>query len=980
MKLVSIKAHGFKSFADTIDLELSDGITGIVGPNGSGKSNVVDAVRWVLGETSLKEIRSGDNISDVIFVGSSSRSAQSHAWVTLTFDNKDRYLNSPFDEIEVKREVYKTGENEYYINNSKVRKKDITDLFIDTSFNPDSFSIISQGKITDILKGKPSDRRSIIEEAAGVLKYKKRKEETMKKLDSTHDNLEKISLVINELEGNLAPLKEQSDIATKYLNYKNELESIEIGLIASDIKNLNDEYQDENNRLKIVSDELTNMTNSNSSDISKIEKLKNDSLKLDENISKVSSKIMELNSKLNELNASKKLLQEREKYEVDNQKLENNIIALKDSEIDIKKQINDVKNNIKNIQNILKSNKDNLDKLDSEYRDEIVRKNTLVDELNSKNKEELLNTNKIDILNNEIESMSKMPYAVRSVLNNPKLSGIHDALINLIDVDDTYSKSVSVSLGGNQNVIVVDNQIAGKKAIEYLKDNNLGRATFYPLNIIKGREMPENIIKDAKSVPGYIGILSDLISYNPVYKNIITKELGTTLVVDNINTMNKLGEKLDYKYRVVTLDGDILYTGGAMSGGRNKSDNSIINSKIELSNLEKRNISLKKEIDALNKDINEREKNVQILEDKLFKFKSKNTEDQEVLNSNMRELNSLNDKLDSIEEEIKGTNNLINNDTSKELDKVLNEYLNTSNEYSEYQNKLNEYKNKKNDLQTEIEEMEIANRKANSEYNKKLNENKELEISIGKLDVKLDNLLNKLSEEYNITYEKAIRDNSLDMDIDTARNKVNKLRKDIKELGEVNIGSIDEYKRFNERYTYLTGQKSDIENAINDLLEVINDLDETMKERFSDTFTKVNNEFENVFRSLFKGGHAKLILTDPSDMLETGVDITACPPGKSLKNINSLSGGENTLTAIALLFSILNVKTVPFVILDEVEAALDENNVDTFGTYLQKYKGNTQFVIITHKKKTMEYANTLYGITMQESGVSKIVSVKLENI
>nr|MCR4581042.1 AAA family ATPase [Bacilli bacterium] len=378
MKLLTIKAHGFKSFADTIEIQVKDGITGIVGPNGSGKSNVVDAVRWVLGESSLKEIRSGDSMTDVIFMGSSSRDKQTHAWVSLTFDNKDHYLSTPYDEVEIKREVYKTGENEYYINNAKVRKKDITDLFLDSGSNPDSFSIISQGKIQDILKGKSSDRRVIIEEAAGVLKYKKRKEETMKKLDNTNNNLDKVSLVIQELEVNLNPLKEQAEVATKYLEYKNELKDIEIALLASDIKKINDDYQDKKNRLTVVNEELLNMDNSNSVDNSKLESLKAKQLKLDEEINSESNKLIELTQELYSLESKKQLVQERKKYEVEDSKLQNNIINLKNDEIEVKKNIAILENSIKTVTKDVKDNKDEEDRLQSEFNNLNMKRNSLV--------------------------------------------------------------------------------------------------------------------------------------------------------------------------------------------------------------------------------------------------------------------------------------------------------------------------------------------------------------------------------------------------------------------------------------------------------------------------------------------------------------------------------------------------------------------------------------------------------------------------
>ena len=979
MKLLSIKAHGFKSFADKVEIAVGDGITGVVGPNGSGKSNVVDAVRWVLGETSLKEIRLSDS-SDVIFMGSSSRDASTHAWVSLTFDNTDHYLASPFDEVEINREVYKTGENEYYINNSKVRRKDITDLFIDSGSNPDSFSIISQGKVVEVLKGKSIDRRVIIEEAAGVLKYKKRKEETMHKLESTNDNLEKVSLVINELESNLEPLRAQADIAHKFLNYKEELKSIEIALLAKDIKTINDEYLEKKNKLDDLKQDLLKMDNSNVVDSSKLEKLKNKSLKLDEDINKMSLTLISLSEQVSSLETKKQVIQERQKYEVEDQKLQNNIIVLKNNEISLKKHISLLESEIDTIKLENDKKHDIEDKLNNEYKVNTTKKNTLLSELNRKNIEELTLKNKIDNLTSSLENDSSLPFSVKSVINNPRLDGIHDVLAKLIDTDEKYSVAIETALGANQNVIVVKDEKSATSAINYLKDNKLGRATFFPLNIIKGRYINDNDMKAIKEVPGYIGIASNLVTYNPMYKEIVTNQLGNTIIVDNINSMNLMGKKIEYRYRVITLDGELSHVGGSMTGGAKKQSNGYINTKYEIDNLSKDYDKCINECKLIEESINTIDSDLSVLESQVFEARKNSTRESELLSSRELDLKEVKKKLESVQQEISGTSNLLNKESDKEFNEVMEEYLRVSTERDLTSIDLANLKGEKSDVNASIEELELANKKINSDYNKKQNAIKDLEVEIGKMDIKLDNLLNRLSDEYSITYELAAKEYILDLDEEVARDKVNHLRRDIKDLGDVNVGSIDEFNRFNERYTFLSNQKNDLTGAINDLMQVILELDETMKERFKETFVKVNEEFGKVFKELFKGGSASLVLTDPNDYLNTGVDINACPPGKSLKNINALSGGEMTLTAIALLFSILNIRVVPFVILDEVEAALDENNVDTFGTYLRNYGKSTQFIIITHKKRTMEYANTLYGITMQESGVSKLVSVRLENI
>ena len=981
MKLIMIKAHGFKSFADKIEINVDDKITGIVGPNGSGKSNVVDAVRWVLGESSLKEIRGGEKITDCIFNGSTSRSASTRAWVSLTFDNSDHYLASDYNEIEIKREVYKTGENEYYINNTKVRKKDITDLFLDSGTNANSFSIISQGKISEILKGKPSDRRVIIEEAASVLKYKKRKEETTRKMDATNDNLEKVNLVINELEVNVEPLRKQAEDAKKYLDLKNELEGIEISLIASDIKNINTVYKSDKERLKSLNEEILSMDNTSSVDNSKLESMKLKSLKLDEEISSLSDELIKINDLLANLETKKQVMSERRKYEVEDQKLESNILILKEREIELKKDISVLENEIESSKKKSEEDDIKLKSLIEEEKNEQTKKSTLISELDKKSRELVNVRSKIEVLNDQIENDASLPFAVKSVINNPRLEGIHDVLAKLIDTNEEYIKAIETALGANQNVIVVDRDIDAKNAINYLKENKLGRATFFPISIIKPRGVDEESMHIAASLPGFVGVASSLVTFDPLYSSIIENQLGNVLVVKNMDVMNKLGSLIHYRYRIITLDGEILHSGGSISGGSSKNNSSgRLNAKAEVEHKLEEERILVNEIKLLEEHINDIDLHFNLLEENTRVLMRNVSGDKEILNQKILSLNELKNNLDNLLSELNGTKNVLAGAVNNELDNIMSSILETSTKKEILVRNLNDKKNIKNDLSSEITELDNINRKANSLYNQKLNEIKNLEVNIGKMDIKLDTLLNRLASEYNLTYEKARDTYFLEMDAEVARNKVNHLKRDIKDLGDVNVGAIEEFDRVNTRYTFLSKQKEDLESALNDLTEILLDLDKTMEEKFISTFNEVNQEFARVFNQLFKGGKAELILTEPENILETGVDIVALPPGKSVKSINALSGGEMTLTAIALLFSILNIRTVPFCILDEVEAALDEANVDTFGQYLKNYGSASQFIVITHKKKTMEYADTLYGITMQESGVSKLVSVKLSDV
>ena len=979
MYLKYIRANGFKSFADKTELEIKPGITGVVGPNGSGKSNIVDAIRWVLGEQSVKALRGDSQMSDIIFAGSKSRSGDSRAIVSLTFDNSDHYLNCEFNEVEVKRVLYKTGENEYYLNDTKVRLKDITDLFLDTGASKESFNIISQGAVSDVINSKPENRRVIFEEAAGVLKYKKRKEETLRKLAKTNENIEKVTLLIDELETTLTPLKEQAIVAKKYLEYKTELENQEIALIADDITNINKEYKTTKDEVEKLNKEIKDLSISYSSDDSELETLKLESLKLDKAIENKNKDIMSLVTKLGELQSKKQITIERKKYEVDDQKLENNIISLKEDILSLENKIDIEKKDIESLDAEFKTK--SLENM--QYKNIIKQldkdRDYILNNINNTDKEILSLKNKIEILEDNISNDSKLPFAVKSVLNNTRLDGIHNTLGKLLEVQDVYTTAIEIAIGGNTNVIVVDNEESAKKAINYLKENKLGRATFYPLNVIKGRNIDKDIISKIDGDIGYIGIASDLVNYDKKYKNVINRELGNVIVTKDIDSLNRIGKLLEYKYKIVSLDGEILYTGGAIAGGASRINKGVISEKKDLLDKQKQLddlINSKADLDKEYKDIvSNYDKNISLV-NKL------NTELSIIEEKKILKDNTLKELLNSKkikEDELKGTMNVSNKSLDKELDKILKEYYDVSNNKDILEKELSKIKSNKFEITDKIQQLEKKYREFNNEYNNKQNVLKNKEVKLGKLDVKLDNLLLQLNENYSMTYEKASKEYSLEIDADTARINVNKLKANIKELGEVNTGSIAEYERLNNRFEFLSKQKEDLEVSIESLLKVINEMDEIMKNNFIETFNKIKKEFQSVFKTLFKGGEGILELTDPDNILETGIEISALPPGKKLNSIALLSGGEKTLTAIALLFAILNVKPVPFVVLDEVEAALDEENVKSFGNYLKTRKDKSQFIIITHKKKTMEYADLLYGITMQESGVSKLVSVRLED-
>ena len=979
MYLKSIKAVGFKSFADKIELDIKDGITCIVGPNGSGKSNILDAVKWVLGEQSVKTLRGTGSMSDVIFNGSKSRSLMSRASVSLTIDNSNHYLKSEFNEIEVKRVVYRTGENEYYLNNTKVRLKDITDLFIDSGASRDAYNIISQGTVEDIVSSKPEARRVIIEEAAGVLKYKKHKEESLRKLEKTKDNLNTINLLINELETSLEPLRVQSIKAKKFNEYKNNLKNLEIALIVNDIKKINLEY----NKLKARNEELKTLIEELNAKVSKdtatleVNKLSN--LEVETTLNKLNQNLVELERQIADTNAKKTMILERKKLNSNNDATLNNVLNLKEEILSIGKNINSLEEEIKTLNSKKEELKSNLDSIDNEEL--ILRKNYVTEsnEYNKKNKELLELNNRMDILNNNILNEVNVPLPVKSILNNPRLKGIYNTVGKLLTFDDAYMNAIETTLGASLNYLVVDNETSVKQAINYLKEQRLGRATFLPLNIIKPKYLDSNVLDTLKNMSGFVDTAINLVKYDPAYDNIMQNLLSTTIVVKDIDALNNIAKRLNYKYKIVSLDGDISYAGGSISGGAKKNGNSILKDRYELTKLETNKVNLETSIRVIEAKINSLNQEQEEIKNKKNKINNEYIELKETINRKNISLSELKSNYKDKENTIKNNEAILNNTVDQELDNILKTYYDLNGQKDNLLRTIKDYKEKLETARGDLAELELNIKNKNKDLNKYNSEFNSNEITLGKYDVKLDNYLLTLNEEYTMTYEKALREVDTNIDIETTRLQVSKLKSSIKELGEVNLGSIAEFERVNERYTFLTTQKDDLVKSIEELETAIASLDEIMKERFKTTFEAVNNEFKKVFKILFRGGEGHLELTDKDNLLETGVEIIAQPPGKKLSSITLFSGGERTLTAISLLFAILNVKTVPFVILDEVEAALDEANVDVFGKYLETRKDKSQFIIITHKKRTMEYADTLYGITMQEEGVSKLVSVRMED-
>ena len=949
MYLKEIQTYGFKSFADKMNFELTRNINGIVGPNGSGKSNVVDAVRWVLGEQSNKQLRA-DNATSVIFSGSKSRKPLNSAMVNLVFDNTDRHLAIDFNEVSIKRVLYRTGENEYYLNGEKCRLKDISELLTDSGAAKESFNIIGQGKIDEILSTKPNDRRVIFEEAAGVLKYKKRKEEAIRKLERTNNNINRINDIISELEVNLEPLEKQSNEAKKFVSAKEKLTNIEISLMVYDLDKLSSEFNLCKERITSLSDEITNLNMNNTTYDVTILQGKDRLNKLENSLTELRNKILESTKLLEQTDADIRLLRERKKYVSSDNSLDK-INKIREDRLIKDRDLGNLLNDIDVLAKKVNIIQDEIVSDNSKYNE--IKNN--IDKLNSKisnNNREIADLNyKINYLEESINNGGNLPGSIKAILNNPKFSGIENTIGNLIEVSNEYSLALSTSLGGASNYLVVDNRNTASMLVDYLKINKLGRATFFPLDVIKPRLVESDVIVKLRSADGFIDTLDKLVSFDNKYVNVILNQLGNVLVCDNIDNANKISSSINNRYKIVTLDGQVVNVGGSITGGDKVKSNDSIRQKYELDEYKNRVNVLRNNnqdhmslVDGYNKELSQ-------FESKISSKKIECNSMLELVKSKRTIGDSLNIEINKLDNELKDIENISNNSSDNEELELVSKYYKIQENIANMNKESDILKLDRDKINKDILELEGISKNDNLHIAKLERELKDSEIKSSKLEIRIDNILNSLNEDYSMTYGEAKDKYKLEGNPDDVRREVTNLKNIIKDIGVVNLGAIEEYERVSTRYNFLKKQKEDLNKAEGTLLEIINDMDNIMKDKFVSTFDEIRMEFKKVFRELFKGGNADIYMTDPDNVLETGIEMEATPPGKSLRNIQSLSGGERTFTAISLLFAILNVRPVPFCLFDEVEAALDEANVDAFGEYLDKYRDKTQFIIITHRKK-----------------------------
>ncbi|GEK32593.1 chromosome segregation protein SMC [Kurthia sibirica] len=1181
MYLKRLEVIGFKSFAERIGIDFVPGVTAVVGPNGSGKSNVTDAIRWVLGEQSAKSLR-GAKMEDIIFAGSDSRKPLNFAEVTLILDNTDERLPIDFSEVSVTRRVFRSGESEYLLNKQSCRLKDITDLFLDSGLGKEAFSIISQGRVDEILNSRPDERRSIFEEAAGVLKYKKRRKKAENKLFETDDNLHRVLDILHELDERIEPLQIQASTAQDFLAMKKDLREIDIAVLVHDIEEIEEKLMAILQNKAVVDNKELEQAASITKAEEQLKTLRETLTSVDTALDTDRTKLVEVSSTSERLQGDQKLFVEKQKNATDQLfKLQQSLLvattkrdnwhkSLLEKETKLKmasEKLSNLKKEIKELENHLSRTSDELnadiEEKKSTYIDYLSEQAAANNELNSVNQQinqQLQSTEKMSSKSTELlteqasvkeklneieptlqalkeeiaeqtkdfqatqadlrtatkqlEEKQKMLYegynhlqqlqsrrdtlaeldaefagfyqGVKAVLvarEKNQLQGISGAVAELIQVETEYTQAIETALGAAMQHIVTTTDVHAKSAIRYLKQQKSGRATFLPLNIMKSRKVSKNTIQAAVDHPSFINTADELVTFDEQYRKIAEHLLGHVIIAKDLDGAGQIAKFVNYRYRIVTLEGDVVNAGGSMTGGgSNKNQTTVFSRKAELealqeklsameatilqaehvvadwkakaltastlldvqqdhgeqlrrqeniletqqmqlqstlkylmqslsiygseqedstsrhSELEMKKAALTAQLIALKQSLLEIDADIAKMT--ILKQQSELARDDLMAElANKREQNAqATGQVESIRLSTEETRNYFNGaDTEvatlrREIDFVTQSDLPkemTVEQLSDKIDKMIAHKEQldatiqanliqRTALQQKIGQQTIALKELQRIHQSMRTEQSTIEIALGRLDVQRDNAVEQLLTNYDLSFEEAMLEPAIDLDMSIARRKVNLLTQSIKELGAVNIAAIEEYETVAERHQFLTAQRNDLLEAKDTLFEAIQEMDVEMTSRFSATFKQIRIHFQDVFRELFGGGRADLELLDPENLLESGIEIVAQPPGKKLQNLGLLSGGERALTAIALLFAILKTRPVPFCILDEVEAALDESNVSRYSQYLKKFSDETQFIVITHRKGTMEGADVLYGITMQESGVSKLVSVKLE--
>ncbi len=1180
MLLKRLELQGFKSFADKTVLDFMDGTTAVVGPNGSGKSNISDAIRWVIGETSAKSLR-GSNMQDVIFTGTQTRKGVNYAEVSLVLDNSNHDFNVDYEEVIVTRRLFRSGESVYQINRANCRLKDVHELFMDTGLGRDGYSMIGQGNVSQILSTKAEDRRSIFEEAAGVSKYKYKKEEAIRKLAHVDENLVRIGDISTELEAQIGPLERQSEKARKYLALYGDMKQLDINLSVISLDKNKADTEAAEAQYKAVEDELSDIRSKETENERIMNDLYEESRKSDEDKTTTNAGLVENEAKLSATGNDIKLLENNiknntlsvirleDEIETINERNEERAALISQTEKDIEaktceaeliaselsgvkaateeyeagiqnidEQISELRNEYFARENEIVSENERVNGIETLRNSFLERREAVYAEINSykegieetktqiaetetsmaQHKDKLsglsetvsgltqskdrtesrlgelqseLNRMRVDYdsklskkrilegLENDYAGYAK---SVKAVLTAPELKrlSIHGTISGLTEVDKKYVQAIETALGGALQNIIVESEEDAKQAIAYLRKTGGGRATFLPITSVKGKLL-DNAAQVSKS-EGYIGIASELIRYDKKYDGIFKSLLGRVIVVDNIDNAIALSRNFGYRFKTVTLEGDVLNAGGSMSGGSVNKQSGFLSRASEIKTLtsdisalarsikaaEDERESLKNDIELVNGQLASFIPLVREYEDELLKLENTHRMLKESLEkssesgyeSELTQIEShLKDSAEEVAKLIAHVSSLKTKNTA--LEKQIQELFDNRNELNEKKADAAEESGRTAEriaeinkdialcrqsidnarMETENSKEEIESRQANIaeleklsvEYRNQIGDKEEILRNIEKLSeemreklrtideqkaaitekmqrfrgdskditntiielqkelsrienkrIKLqtdrDNTLNRLWDDYELGYNDAVGMKTEVENLRDASETLADLKKKIKALGSVNMDAIEEYRAVNERYEFMTSQKADLEKSKDNLVKIIDSMEELMKEHFGEQFTEINKAFSEVFTELFGGGRGRLYLSDPDNILTSGIEIEVQLPGKGLQNLNLYSGGEKSFIAIALLFAILRVKPTPFCILDEIDAALDDVNVSRFATYLKNYVDRTQFIIITHRRGSMEAASILYGVTMQESGVSKLLSLKIDDV
>lgn len=973
MYLKRIELHGFKSFADKSVIEFQPGITGIVGPNGCGKSNISDAVRWVLGEQSVKSLR-GSNMSDVIFNGSEDRKAQNVAEVTLVFDNEDRFMNVDYNEVELTRRLYRqNNEAEYLINKEPCRLKDIVDLIMDTGLGRDSLSIISQGNISTFADSKPEERRGMFEEAAGVAKYKKRKLESIRKLERTKDNLDRVEDICLELEKQLSPLKRQKEKAEIYVDLKNQLQSVEVSVLVKGIESLSASLKDLNQSLDLLDKEKVTIEGQILINEQQNESLKKKMFDLDQEVNALQGKLLTAMNNVNQLETQKVEIDANRKHILETTNKEDLQARIEQLKAILQDAISEYNDRVHRY-NETKEEKMTLEAAQEKNR---AQMNNLRQSIENLNLQLHNDRHRKEQLVDQIENKTGYSYGVRSIIKaKDSLQGIVGVLGDLLATDSKYETALSVALGSAVQFVVTKQDEDARNAIRFLKNNKSGRATFLPITTMKERHLREEHLLVCQNTKGFLGVMSDFVKYPQEIQRIVDNQLGHVIVADTLDHASLLSKATFARYKVVTLDGEVINVGGSLTGGSLKQSTSLLTSKRELELLvekirqSEKDMTQKKaklnELDNLAREISHNLLQKQMSYAKLELVVTNKKSELQIAKSEYESLTHQSVELSEME---KGTED--------------NHLLQELNEAKKIRDRLTESIQAKRELRmsfvNENDQLEDALKMTRAHLREIQADMTQKQVDKAKQETELNNHLQRLNEEYKMTFEFAKEEYSQEVNMQKAKEEVRLLRHQIESLGHVNLQAIEDYQEVSIRYETLNHQRLDLVHAQDSILKAIDEMDEIMISRFSETFEKINHEFNIVFRNLFGGGKAKLKYSDPDNILETGVDIDVQPPGKAVQNITLFSGGEKALIAISCLFAILRVRPVPMCILDEVEAALDVANVERFAKYLREFSGQTQFIVVTHREGTMEECDLLYGATMQQKGVTKLVSVKLKD-